>query len=251
MKDYLSSEDRVLLHAHGLDSFEALWTVQLNAVDEPNTERDGWSEVFRLELEGRGFFVKRQSNYFTRSIAHPLGEPTVAREFRTIMRYQELAIPSVEAVFFGERWAGSEHRAILVTRALDGWSALENFLPDWPSRTADERGQVVSACARLVGKLHASGLRHGCLYPKHIFLREQHDAWSACLIDLEKTRRLWFGWRDQVRDLETFLRKVWIWEADVQRDFLIQYLDFSRSPGSPQLWLERLDKRRTYKEQRH
>lgn len=250
MKDYLCESDKALLERHGLAHFEALWDVQLDAVDEPNTEDGGWSKVFRLEVEGSGFFIKRQSNYFTRNLAHPLGEPTVAREFRTIMRYDELNIPSLHAVFFGVRRVGNERRAILVTRALDGWSALENFLPDWPSRTATERSGMVSACAHLVGKLHASGLRHGCLYPKHLFLREDGGKWEACLIDLEKTRRLWFGWRDQVRDLESFLRKVLTWVADDQRAFLSQYLEVCRSSGSLQLWLERLGKRRTYKEQR-
>ncbi|NJC89196.1 MAG: lipopolysaccharide kinase [Desulfuromonas sp.] len=251
MKDYLAENDSALLQRHALDCFDALWNAQLAAVDEPNTERDGWSEVFRLELEGRGFFIKRQSNYFTRSLAHPLGEPTVAREFRNILRYQRLSIPSIQATFFGERRLAGECRAILVTRALDGWTALEDFLVDWPGRDADQQGKIISACARLVGKLHASGLRHGCLYPKHLFLREQEDMWEACLIDLEKTRRLWFGWRDQVRDLETFLRKVSIWERGGQRGFLSEYLRISRSPGSLPLWQERLGRRRAYKEQRH
>lgn len=251
MKDYLSGDDSALLQRHGLDCFDALWEVKLAAVDEPNTEHGGWSEVFRLELEGCGFFIKRQSNYFTRSLAHPLGEPTVAREFRTIMRYRELAIPSLHAVFFGERRVGGECRAILVTRALDGWSALEDFLPNWPARTEEEQSGIITACSGLVGKLHASGLRHGCLYPKHLFLRKRNGEWEACLIDLEKTRRLWFGWRDQIRDLETFLRKVSIWERAGQGSFLSQYLQLSRSPGSMQLWLERLGRRRAYKEQRH
>jgi tRNA A-37 threonylcarbamoyl transferase component Bud32 len=251
LRDYLADEERGLLHKHGLDVFEALWDVQLAAVDEPNTEHGGWSEVFRLDLEGRGFFVKRQSNYFTRSLAHPLGEPTVAREFRTILQYQILTIPSVRAIFFGERRMAGECRAILVTRALDGWVALEDFLRDWSTRDQEQRHGIVAACARLVGKLHGSGLRHGCLYPKHVFLQERQGEWSACLIDLEKTRRLWFGWRDQVRDLETFLRKVQIWEADGQQSFLAQYLEVSRSPGTMQLWLNRLGQRRAYKEQRH
>ncbi|MCM2265315.1 MAG: lipopolysaccharide kinase InaA family protein [Desulfuromonadales bacterium] len=251
MRDYLSEDDSALLEKHGLAHFDALWEAQLHAVDEPNTEHGGWSEVFRLELEGRGFFIKRQSNYFTRSLAHPLGEPTVAREFRTIMRYQELAIPSLHAVFFGERRVGGERRAILVTRALDGWTALENFMADWQGRDAEQQRDIISVCARLVGRLHASGLRHGCLYPKHLFLREQEGRWEACLIDLEKTRRLWFGWRDQIRDLETFLRKVSIWDREGQHGFLSQYLQTSRSPGSMQTWLERLGRRRAYKEQRH
>jgi tRNA A-37 threonylcarbamoyl transferase component Bud32 len=250
LKDYLADEDSALLRRHGLDGFNALWNVRLAAVDEPNTEHGGWSTVFRLELEGRGYFVKRQSNYFTRSLVHPLGEPTVAREFRTILRYRELDIPSVQAVFFAERRVGGECRAILVTRALDGWTSLEHLLAEWPVRALEQQREIISACSRLIGKLHASGLRHGCLYPKHIFLQERHGAWAACLIDLEKTRRLLFNWRDQVRDLETFLRKVWIWENDGLHSFLSQYLQASRSPGSLPLWLQRLEKRRAYKEQR-
>jgi tRNA A-37 threonylcarbamoyl transferase component Bud32 len=207
--------------------------------------------VFRLDLEGRGFFIKRQSNYFTRNLAHPLGEPTVAREFRTIQRYQQLAIPSLQSVFFGERRVAGEHRAILVTRALDGWVALENFLSDWQDRSEAQRRAIVSACSCLVGKLHASGLRHGCLYPKHLFLREEAGQWQACLIDLEKTRRLWFGWRDQVRDLETFLRKVNEWDQTCQDAFLSEYLQASQAAGSMALWQRRVGQRRTYKEQRH
>ena len=251
MKDYLSDDDKVLLQRHGLASFDALWDVKLTAVDEPNTEHGGWSEVFRLDLEGRGFFIKRQSNYFTRSLAHPLGEPTVAREFRTIQRYQQLAIPSLQSVFFGERRVAGEHRAILVTRALNGWSPLENFLPDWQERSVAQQRAMVSACARLVGKLHAAGLRHGCLYPKHLFLREESGQWQACLIDLEKTRRLWFGWRDQVRDLETFLRKVHEWDPSLQDAFLSEYLQVSQTDGSMVLWQRRVGQRRAYKEQRH
>jgi hypothetical protein len=77
--------------------------VQLDAVDEPNTSRGGWSSVFRLDLEGRGFYLKRQSNYLTRTLHQPLGEPTFAREFRNISRYQQKAIPALQAVFYGER----------------------------------------------------------------------------------------------------------------------------------------------------
>ena len=251
MNNYLADEESALFRRHGLDDFEALWKVQLAAVDEPNTEQGGWSEVFHLELEGRGFFIKRQSNYFTRSVVHPFGEPTVAREFRTILRYQNLGIPSVQAVFFGERRVAGECRAILVTRALDGWSPLENFLTDWPDRSEAEQHRIISSCARLVGHLHASGLRHGCLYPKHIFLIKREEEWSACLIDLEKTRRLWFGWRDQVRDLETFLRKVPEWDTACQQAFLVQYLQASGSSGALPLWLQRLARRRAYKENRH
>ena len=67
MSDFLAAEDRALLERHGLATFDALWARQLDAVDEPNTSKGGWSSVFRLELEGQGYYLKRQSNYLTRS----------------------------------------------------------------------------------------------------------------------------------------------------------------------------------------
>lgn len=54
VKDYIAAGDAALLERNGLAGFDALWSLQLQAVDEPNVERGGWSSVFRLELEGRG-----------------------------------------------------------------------------------------------------------------------------------------------------------------------------------------------------
>ena len=78
MTDFLAAEDRALLERHGLGTFDALWAKQLEAVDEPNTDGGGWSSVFRLELDGHGYYLKRQSNHLTHSLRHPLGEPTFA-----------------------------------------------------------------------------------------------------------------------------------------------------------------------------
>jgi tRNA A-37 threonylcarbamoyl transferase component Bud32 len=207
--------------------------------------------VFRLNLEGSGFFLKRQSDYFTRTLHRPCGEPTVAREFRNIERYQRLGIPSLQAVFFGERKVDREHRAVLLTRALDGWMPLTRLLANWQKKTEKDRRLIISACAALVGKLHLAGLKHGCLYPKHLFVHEHQGHWQACLIDLEKTRRLWLRWRDQVRDLETFLRTVRVWDGKEQREFLEGYLRASGVSGSLDLWQQRLGARRKYKEEGH
>jgi len=251
MKDYLAPEEQALLQRHGLDTFQTLWELRLTAVDEPNDENGGWSSVFKFELEGTGFFLKRQCNYFTRTLHRPQGEPTVAREFRNVMRYRRLGIPSLHAVFYGERKGAGEHRAVLLTRALDGWMSLLELLGDWPQRRPEERAAIIAACAELVGRLHAAGLKHGCLYPKHLFLQSRDERWQGCLIDLEKTRRLWWGWRDQVRDLESFLRSVRIWDDREQQMFLRQYLRESGTSGSLELWEKRLGQRRRYKEKRH
>ncbi|MBS3187345.1 MULTISPECIES: lipopolysaccharide kinase InaA family protein [unclassified Pseudomonas] len=250
MTDYLASADLALLKRHGLNDFEALWALQLDAVDEPNTGRGGWSSVYRLELEGKGYYLKRQSDYLTRTLHRPFGEPTFAREFRNISRYHKLHIPALQAVFYGERKQNGKHRAILMTRALDEWSDLEGLLAQWPQLADDARAGILKACGQLARTLHGAGLVHGCFYPKHIFLRQRRQGWEAQLIDLEKTRPLLFGMRDRLRDLEPLLRRAGAWsEADV-RQLLAAYL---QQPGDSALvgtWLQRLTQRRREKEAR-
>lgn len=250
MTDFLAAEDRALLQRHGLDSFEALWAQQLDAVDEPNTSNDGWSSVFRLELEGQGYYLKRQSNYLTRTLSHPFGEPSFSREFRNISRYRQLGIPALQAVFYGQRKVDGEVRAILLTRALDGWDDLDALLQRWSTLTAAQRTTVLKACGELARRLHGVRQVHGCFYPKHIFLQATANGYQAQLIDLEKTRPLLFGWRDRVRDLEPLLRRAPVWSDDEVRQLLSTYLEQPLDSTLVDSWMTRLTARRSHKEAR-
>ncbi|MFJ4344559.1 lipopolysaccharide kinase InaA family protein [Pseudomonas sp. NPDC089401] len=250
MTDYLASADLALLKRHGLNDFEALWALQLDAVDEPNTGRGGWSSVYRLELEGKGYYLKRQSDYLTRTLHSPFGEPTFAREFRNISRYQKLRIPALQAVFYGERKQGGKHRAILMTRALDEWRDLDGLLAEWPQLDADARAAILKACGQLARTLHKAGQVHGCFYPKHIFLRPRREGWEAQLIDLEKTRPLLFGMRDRLKDLEPLLRRARAWGEQEVRQLLASYLDQPADSSLVGTWLKRLTQRRREKEAR-
>lgn len=248
MKDYIDSEDRSLLERHKLASFEALWALELHAVDEPNTApRGGWSSVYRLDLDGHGYYLKRQSNYLTRSLERPLGEPTLAREFRSIRRYGRLGIPAMSASFYAERRIAGERRAILLTRALDGWQDLDQLLHGWAGLDEAQRAAILRACGELARRLHQAGQMHGCFYPKHIFLRETADGFAAQLIDLEKTRPLLFGRRDRVKDLEPLLRRASLWSEAEVRLLLAAYLaDDAALEG----WWRQLGARRRHKEAR-
>ncbi|WP_397450233.1 lipopolysaccharide kinase InaA family protein [Pseudomonas sp. NA-150] len=250
MSDFIAAAERGLLERHGLADFESLWDVQMNAVDEPNTGRGGWSSVFRLELEGSGFYLKRQSNYLTRTLHRPFGEPSFSREFRNISRYLTLGIPALQAVYYGERNVDGDLRAILMTRALDSWTDLDSLLQQWPTLTAHQRLAILQACGQLARTLHAAGQVHGCFYPKHIFLRSRSGAYVAQLIGLEKTRPALFGWRDRVKDLEPLLRRAPQWgEAEV-RELLATYTQASVDSGLVDSWWRRLDKRSQHKEVR-
>ncbi|MGU2437152.1 lipopolysaccharide kinase InaA family protein, partial [Pseudomonas aeruginosa] len=76
------------------------------------------------------------------------------------------------------------------------------------------------------------------------------DRYQACLIDLEKTRPIWFGRRDQVKDLEPMLRRAPDWsEADVH-EFISAYVDEPLDSAEVEQWYRLLDQRRRRKESR-
>ena len=76
--------------------------------------RDGTAAIGKqslgLDLDGTGYYLKRQSDYLTHTLHSPFGEPTFAREFRNIKRYQKLQIPALQAVFYAERRVDGERR---------------------------------------------------------------------------------------------------------------------------------------------
>ena len=250
MSDFIAAAERGLLERHGLADFESLWEVQLDAVDDPNTGRGGWSSVFRLELEGTGFYLKRQNNYLTRTLHRPFGEPSFSREFRNVSLYQTLGIPALQAVYYGERNGDGNHRAILMTRALDSWTDLDSLLQQWSTLTAHQRLAILQACGQLARTLHAARQVHGCFYPKHIFLRPRSGAYVAQLIDLEKTRSALFGWRDRVKDLEPLLRRAPEWSEAETRELLASYTQASVDSVLVENWWQRLVKRGCRKEAR-
>ena len=247
MSVFIASADRPLLERHGLTSFQALWDMQLDAVDEPNTGRGGWSSVYRLDLEGQGFYLKRQSNYLTYTLHRPLGEPSFSREFRNIRRYQKLGIPAMQAAFYGQRRVDGDRQAILMTRALDGWTDLYALLQQWHELSVSTRTAILRACGKLAHTLHSAGQIHGCFYPKHIFLQSGGTAYQAQLIDLEKTRPAIFGKRDLIRDLEPLLRRAHMWTDDERREMLGAYLHASTDSARVDAWNARLGQRGQYK----
>lgn len=248
MNDFIDPAIADLLKQHQLDNFSALWDLQLPTVDEPNTERGGWSSVSKLTLGAQSFYLKRQINHLTRAVQRPLGEPTFAREMRNIQRYQRLQIPALRAAFFAQRQVEGAQHAILMTYALEGWEDLDTWQQRWLTLSVAQQQGIVQACAVLAKTLHQAGQIHGCFYPKHIFLQEQATGFVAQLIDLEKTRPLLLGRRDRIKDLEPlFRRSQHVWTREHTQLFLHSYLDDAADVAH---WLQRLDARRQDKEAR-
>lgn len=231
-RPFFAVDVRETLARHGLDRFEALWELKLDAVDAPNIGRGGSSRVYRLELEDsngqvQAFYLKRQQNYLIRSWRAPLGEPTFAREFRAIQSLGRKGIPALKAAFYGERRSGGDWQAILLTRALEDHEPLSVWFKQWRELTKAQRMDLLHAAAALVRALHNSRIVHNCLYPKHIFLKLKKDGASACLIDLEKARYS-LGLRPRSRDLEALHRRSDLPTRSERLRFLLAYLGKDR-----------------------
>lgn len=252
MKDYIASQDLQHLTTHGLNTFESLWHLQLENVDEPNSERGGWSTVSFLNIGGQGYYLKRQSNHLTKSLIHPFGEPTFAKEFRNIQRYQTLGIPTVTPAFFAMRKQSCEKQAILLTHALSDWSDLETYLVSWQQLSPEAKIAVIKACGLLLKQLHDHKVMHGCFYPKHIFLKiDSANDVQTTLIDLEKTRHLYLGKKDRIKELDTLVRRTkHYWVTTDYQVLLSTYLAQPIDSEVVNCWLQQVLARSKDKESR-
>jgi hypothetical protein len=218
MKSFIAPGWSKVLQELGLD-FNALWEMDLEPLDEPNTGRGpgGWSTVSCLSLKlpegyGKRLILKRQQNHLSRTFLHPFrGIPTFEKEFSNILRYRKLGIPALEPVFYGQRFTTDGIQAILLTKYLEGYTPLDKLVSTynkhgWPARI--ERNRLINALAFPIRKIHEKGLQHNCLHPKHLLIRKTDDNIEVRVIDLEKSKSRPLGNRRRVRDLESLHRRT-------------------------------------------
>lgn len=234
-KRYVSDAWASLLREQGLDSLDAFWQLELPAVDAPNRGRveGGISVVSRMVLtvdggEEKILMVKRQQNYFSRTLLHPIrGIPTFEKEMVNALRYKRRLIPAIEPVFFERAQCPEGERAVLVTEYLDGYVSLDELVEGWQEKgrpSHARRRRIIKAVARAIRKIHQGGLMHNSLYPKHIFLKDTGEAIRVRFIDLEKNRWFPLGERRMIKDLATLNRRSPDWSRTDRLRFLMDYL---------------------------
>ena len=245
---FIAVNAEAMLRRHALTTFEALWHVSGEAVDEPNRARGGISSVTRLRLAGADgrkecFYLKRQSNYRIRTARRPLGESTVAREFHNIKLCTRLSIATMDVAFFAERREAGELQAILLTRDLEGYRPLDHWFERWAELDYRLQQDLIRAIAAIVARLHDSGAVHNCLYPKHLFLRPRPDGMGVRFIDLEKLRAHRFSPWGRKRDLDALNRRSDAPSRTQRLRFLLSYLGKERVDSEVRYWVLRVLKR--------
>lgn len=222
LKDFISHADAEVLAFNGLDNFEALWALQAPWFEKPNRRRGGWSGVVRMELPTsagikQGYFLKRQENHTSPTLLHPRqGIPTFRREFRNLVLFRDAQIPSMEPVYYAERHHQGKWRAILLTRELVGYQALDgaeyNDLSKSHGRpsvvTRSQRQRIYKAVAKVLRQMHRHRIQHNCFYSHHILIKEDKGSLEVRIIDLEKAKWRPFRILAVKRDLMTLSRRL-------------------------------------------
>ncbi len=181
-----------ILEANGLDSFESLMnysegTIVKQALKERYTTR--------ITLNGRSgpvnFFLKRYvrppiKEYFKQLLRFT--KPIVGgkNEWEALIFLSEHGIPVPVPVAYGEDGRDSftmTHAIENITRACD-W--LEDTQKDGDEKIQKRRQLLILELARIVKKLHDSGVNHQDLYLCHFLVRFENETPRVFLIDNQR-----------------------------------------------------------------
>jgi hypothetical protein len=226
----IQTEDDLIrdaLIAQHMDHFDAWWQLAIAWLEPPNLERGGWSGVGRWQLRCADnstveIYVKRQQNHTRLSVWHPWrGLPTFMVEYDMLkyLRMQGVRVPDV--VYAGVRDVQVGRQAILATQALQGYVELT------PYCTADKMAaepDLLTAVAKALQTLHAAGIQHRALYPKHLFVRRVGDAYEIAFIDLETAKHMWLPAWQRLRDLRQFMSRLQDWPDSLLYQLYAAYM---------------------------
>jgi len=206
-------------------------------LDKRNECPGGWSEVRLLELPdaaggGHKFALKRQLNFRSRTLRHPLvGLSTAQIEFGALRAFAAVGIRAPQPVFFAHSSDGGGDRAILATRWLDGFRSLREIEREWERGHPPDRMRklrIIDAAASVVRRMHEEGWCHYHLYGKHIMVLEFGDRCEGAVIDLESARRPMLFGRGRARDFGSLHRRAPMWSAPDRMRFLLRALGVKR-----------------------
>jgi heptose I phosphotransferase len=147
--------------------------------------------TFRIEVDGKGFFIKHHLGIGWKEIFKNLFQfklpVTGARgEYNAIRLLEKTGVPTMSCAGFGERFFDpSAKESFIITRELAGMTSLEDFFASGDA-APEVRRDIARRLGISVGKMHASGLNHRDCYICH-FLRSS-ESLELHVIDLHRAQ---------------------------------------------------------------
>jgi tRNA A-37 threonylcarbamoyl transferase component Bud32 len=124
-------------------------------------------------------------------------------EWKNILAFHAMGLPTMIPLS-----VGLKKDSFLLTREIEGVEPLEHYLPrhlspPLTSHTIKEKRDLIRELAKLVRRMHLSGLNHRDLYLCHILVKKgQRNKWNIYFADLHRVdRRKKVGFRWRVKDL--------------------------------------------------
>lgn len=226
----------------GLSGFDDLWKQSMDLVEEGNyREKGSQSEVSRWHHA----YVKKQQNYTTKLSRWLKPKAVCAREFENIIAWQKLDIPTLEVLYFHQE--ALARRAILVTKALDGYQSLESWLQQ--TSNLNIRAKVFARVATILSNIHSKGWHHRCFFPKHIYVNTANPE-MVRIIDLEKARKQRIIKRNDMIDITPFYRRCAWANPKEGLQFMKAYWGVSKFENKHRLMLKQLENRLQVKQSR-
>lgn len=227
--EYEEPESIHILKKHGLTSFDDIWKLSAVEVEPGNIRRGGWSSVVRLELMDdqqvkKNVYIKRQQNHSTRLPRFCFKKiPTLLKEWMSIQLLNQALVPTVHPLYFAWGIDNNDHKAILVTWELEDYVALEKLLPNWVSLTWKFRKNILHKMGEIIARMHKAHVQHNCLYPKHVFVKNENNNISISIIDLEKCRTRLISSFIFKRDIGTLYKRMLVTSKKERLYFVHSY----------------------------
>ena len=168
--------------------------------------------TLRTEVDGRPYFVKIHrgigwAEIFKNLITAKLPVLGAGLEWDAIHRLQEIGVPTMTGVAFGEKGSNpADQHSFIVTEELAPTVSLEDFSIDWvkqPPAPALKRA-LIAEVARMTGTMHRAGVNHRDCYICHFLLHTDRPITPAELklsvIDLHRAQtraKITLRWRNK------------------------------------------------------
>ena len=251
---YVSPRWKGALERRGLRTLDDWRALELELVERPNSRHGGVSGVRSFRVQGPTapctVFVKHQRGQRQRTLRGlVVGEGPFYSEYRTLLRFRQLALPVPEVVFFSRKRGVSGAEELLVLEGLNGDPLDE--LP-WASLPPERVSALLRDVARGVARLHRAGWVHRRLYSKHVFVawRDESRSYEVGFIDLESAHRHYGIRRYQYRDLECLGRRLKHLTPRQRLRFLREYLRAAWPDASLRAWARRVESASRRKQRR-
>ena len=224
----------------GKDPFVAVEALQGQVYRELEGRR-----TLRTEVDGRGYFVKIHrgigwGEIFKNLVSLRLPVLGAGQEWRAIQRLQEVGVPSMTAVAYGERGENpAKQHSFIVTEELAPTIDLEQLSLNWASQPPEPglKWALIREVATMTGNMHRAGVNHRDCYICHFLLHTDKPVSAAefrlSLIDLHRAQihvRLPQRWRNKdLAGLYFSAMNIGLTRGDKLR-FLRAYFAAAQSP---------------------